>query len=264
MINPRISRIQKVIEPYRQQILNHPLYAEITNLEELHVFMEHHVYAVWDFMSLLKSLQRELTCTEVPWFPRANANTSYLINEIVVGEESDVDENGNRKSHFELYMDAMSQAGANSHQILAFIGELQKSGNLDTSLTAIILDESIQKFIRFTFDVIQSGKTHNQAAIFTFGREDLIPGMFIALIEDFYNKMPNNISKFKYYLDRHIEVDGGHHGHLALEMVNDLCGDDDELWAEAEAVAIASLKQRISLWDGVLENIVKTRSKITI
>jgi hypothetical protein len=262
MNNSRIAKIQSSIEPYRQQILNHPLYAEITSLEELHLFMEHHVYAVWDFMSLLKSLQNQLTCTSVPWFPRKNSNTAYLINEIVVGEESDVDEEGVRKSHFELYLNAMHQAGANSAAMLNFTENLQKTGNLELAFNNCGTSDAVKGFVNFTFEVIHSQKAHNQAAIFTFGREDLIPGMFIALIEDFYSKMPNNLSKFKYYLDRHIEVDGGHHSHLALEMVNDLCGEKEEFWEEAEAVSISSLKKRIQLWDAVLEEILKNRKNL--
>ena len=86
-----IQKINVAIEPLRQEIINHKVYAEIKDLEDLKIFMNFHVYAVWDFMSLLKSLQNNLTCTSVPWFPVGNTKTRHLINEIVVGEESDVD-----------------------------------------------------------------------------------------------------------------------------------------------------------------------------
>jgi hypothetical protein len=58
-----IDKINKTIEPLRQQIINHKVYSEIKDIEDLKVFMEYHVYAVWDFMSLLKTLQNNLTCT---------------------------------------------------------------------------------------------------------------------------------------------------------------------------------------------------------
>jgi hypothetical protein len=264
MANSRIDQIKSAVAPFRQQILNHPLYGEISSMEDLHIFMQHHIYAVWDFMSLLKSLQKELTCIDIPWFPKQNANTSYLINEIVIGEESDVDLEGNRKSHFEMYLDAMQQAGADVNTFSKFVDQLKTSGDLKFSLEAIHASQAVRDFVNFTFDVIRSGKVHNQAAIFTFGREDLIPGMFIALIDDFYSKMPENISKFKYYLDRHIEVDGDHHSHLALEMVNDLCGDNEELWTEVEAISIASLNHRTALWNEVMLQIVNNRETIDI
>ena len=106
MTNGQSARIEKLkteIEPLRQQLIQHDLYKNIRTIEDLHVFMEHHMFAMWDFMSLLKSLQQTLTCTGVPWMPVGSANTRYLINEIVLGEESDVDAEGNRISHFELY-----------------------------------------------------------------------------------------------------------------------------------------------------------------
>ncbi len=94
-----LDKIKANIEPLRQQIIHHKVYSAIRTIEDLNVFMEHHVFAVWDFMSLLKSLQNKLTCTSVPWFPRGDADSRFLINEIVVGEESDIDSHGIRKSH---------------------------------------------------------------------------------------------------------------------------------------------------------------------
>ena len=72
-MNHYIKSIQEKIEPLRQQIINHKVYSVINDLDDLKVFMQYHVYAVWDFMSLLKSLQSNLTCTSVPWFPVGSA-----------------------------------------------------------------------------------------------------------------------------------------------------------------------------------------------
>ena len=217
--------------------------------------MQHHIYAVWDFMSLLKSLQNNLTCTSTPWFPVGDPETRFLINEIVVGEECDIDLNGNRKSHFELYIDAMNQCGANLSEIQTFITTLKQTKNLNEAFNAAKTPEKAKQFVNFTFKTINSNKDYLQSAIFTFGREDLIPGMFMSIINDIHKNFPDNISIFKYYLDRHIEVDGDHHSHLALKMTSNLCGTNLAKWQEVEDGTIESLKMRINLWDSVYDQI---------
>ncbi|MFN3528368.1 MAG: DUF3050 domain-containing protein [Bacteroidia bacterium] len=254
-MNLHIERIKENIEPLRQQIINHPVYASIRNIHDLHVFMQYHVYAVWDFMSLVKALQQQLTCTQVPWFPVGNAETRYLINEIVLGEESDVDPNGERTSHFELYLQAMQQSGANTAEIESFVSSLRSSGDFQAAYLQAATPLKARAFVDFTFDTITSEKTYLQSAIFTFGREDLIPGMFLSIINEIHRNFPDKISLFKYYIERHIEVDGEHHSALALEMTSQLCGNDELRWQEAEQAVVASLQQRLALWDGVHEEL---------
>lgn len=261
-MNQNLERIQKAIEPLRQQIINHKVYSVIDDLEDLKLFMQHHVYAVWDFMSLLKALQNNLTCTSVPWFPMGSADTRYLINEIVVGEESDVDSEGNRKSHFELYLDAMKQAEADAAPIEKFVSILKETGDFNSAYLLSETPESARNFVDFTFDIIGTNKPYLQAAIFTFGREDLIPGMFFSIINDIHLSVPEKISTFKYYLERHIEVDGDHHSHLALQMTANLCGNNEHYWQEAEQATIKSLQKRIELWDGVYSAITQQKELI--
>jgi hypothetical protein len=256
-MNGQIEKINKAIEPLKQQIINHKVYAVIRDIESLKIFMKYHVYAVWDFMSLLKALQNNLTCTSVPWFPVGDADTRFLINEIVAGEESDVDSEGIRKSHFELYLDAMKQCGADTVPINTFTQSLEKEGDFQKAYAVSGTPAAARAFVDFTFDTINTGKAYLQSAVFTFGREDLIPGMFISLVNDIHKNFPGSVAGFKYYLERHIEVDGDHHSHLAMQMTANLCGDDPILWQGAEEKAIASLKKRIELWDGVYEEIRK-------
>lgn len=256
-MNDNIKRIKKSIEPLKQQIINHKVYRAITDIDDVQIFMKYHVYAVWDFMSLLKALQNNLTCTTTPWFPKGDADTRFLINEIVVGEESDVDESGKRTSHFELYLEAMKQCGVNTEGIYKFIETLQNTGDFESAFAAALTPITAKGFVDYTFKMIKSGKSHLQAAVFSFGREDLIPGMFMSIVTDISNKLPDSISVFKYYLERHIEVDGDHHSKLALQMTSNLCGSNDMFWIEAEEAVIESLKHRIRLWDGVYDEIVK-------
>lgn len=258
-MNPHVIRIQQAIAPFKQQIIDHKVYSVIKDTDDLQLFMQYHIFAVWDFMSLLKALQNNLTCTSVPWFPVGDADTRHLINEIVVGEESDVDSFGNRKSHFELYLDAMQQCGADTASIEQFVTELKQSGNFESAYTLSQIPAEAKDFVNFTFEIINSKKDYLQSAIFTFGREDLIPDMFLAIIQDMYKEYPENISIFKYYLERHIEVDGDHHSNLALQMTSNLCGDNEAFWKEAEIATIRSLQQRIQLWDGVYKAILQRK-----
>lgn len=217
--------------------------------------MQYHVFAVWDFMSLLKALQRELTCVDVPWVPVGNASSRYLINEIVTGEESDVDQQGKRMSHFELYLEAMEQAGADTGAIRGLVSELAKGHTLSEAMGGV--PQAIQEFVQCTFDTIGSGKPYLQAAVFTFGREDLIPGMFVSFVRDLNGQTADRASVFQYYLERHIEVDGDHHSHLAYEMTEQLCGDDSGKWQEAQVAVETALKARLRLWDAILTQINK-------
>lgn len=259
-MNTAIQKIQMAIEPWRQEIINHKVYSVINDLEDLRIFMEYHVYAVWDFMSLLKSLQINLTCTSIPWFPVGSGDIRYLINEIVAGEESDVDISGQRKSHFEMYLEAMDQCGANTQEIHAFVTALKSGQDLTQAYAAAGTPDAAKSFVDFTFEIIQSNAAHLQASTFTFGREDLIPNMFLVMVSDLNQKFPDQMSLFKYYLDRHIEVDGDHHSHLALQMTAELCAENEVYWEAAENASIAALKKRIELWDGAYTQIT-ARSK---
>lgn len=247
-----IKYIQETIADTRAQVVAHPLYASLETLDDIRTFMQYHVYAVWDFMSLLKGLQQQLTCVNVPWIPKGSAATRYLINEIVTGEESDVDMDGNRCSHFELYERAMQQAGADTNQIQTLIEAASTGQPIARILEEAALPEAIKGFLGFTFEVIASGKAHVMASVFTFGREDLIPDMFYALVKDLDQKFPGKLNTFIYYLERHIEVDGDHHSQLAMQMVQELCGDDKNKWEEAAQYAKQSLQWRRQLWSGIL------------
>lgn len=256
-MNDHLEKIKKGCEPLRQQIINHKVYSVLKDIDDLKVFMQYHIFAVWDFMSLLKALQNNLTCTSIPWFPKGLAETRHLINEIVVGEEADLDVYGERKSHFELYMEAMRQCGANTSQIEKFIAVLKETKDFNSAFTISETPKEARDFVDFTFKIIASNKDYLQSAIFTFGREDLIPAMFLSIVNDLHKNFPNSISIFKYYLERHIEIDGDHHSHLALQMLSNLCGKNDQFWKEAEEATIESLQNRINLWDAAYNQIIK-------
>lgn len=250
-----LTKIQTKLAPFQQELMEHSLYSKIKHPQHLKVFMEHHVYAVWDFMSLLKALQQGLTCTSLPWKPIGNPETRYLINEIVLAEETDINLKGERQSHFEMYLDAMKKAGAETVKVESFVAECAISQDLKATIQSSRLPESVKAFLGFTFATIADGKLHCIAAAFTFGREDLIPKMFTAIIAKVQEQFPTeDLTTFKYYFDRHIELDGDEHGPMALAMVQQLC-DTEEKWQEAIDISIKALEIRKQLWDGILEEI---------
>ncbi|RFN59411.1 DUF3050 domain-containing protein [Marixanthomonas ophiurae] len=254
-----IAQINKRIKPYRDTLLQHPLYSEIKTPEHLQTFMEYHVFAVWDFMSLLKSLQNNLTCTAVPWIPNGEPETRYLINEIVLAEETDINLKGERQSHFEMYLDAMKKAKANTTPMNDFL-KLLKSTSISEAIEKSDVPKAVQKSLTYTFSVIEENKPHKIAAAFTFGREDLIPEMFSEIIKRIQQNFPKeDLTEFKYYFDRHIELDEDEHGPMALQMVKNLCGDDGKKWREAERTIVQSLQAREQLWEGVLSEILNDK-----
>lgn len=247
-----IHCLQQAVEPTRQQLLSNGLYQRLETLVDLRRFMEHHVFAVWDFMSLLKALQRDLTCVAVPWVPSPNPATRRLINEIVLGEESDIDPAGRPTSHFELYIQAMEECGANTTPIRRLVAAIAAGRTVGQALTEAQAPASVREFVETTFDIINSGQPHAVAAAFTFGREDLIPAMFRQLVGELRDRFPGQLDTFVYYLDRHIELDEDVHAPLAQQMVRELCGDDPRLWQECQQVAVRCLESRIVLWDGIV------------
>jgi len=247
-----IKQLTADIQDERQQLVNHPLYSKINTVEDLKKFMETHVFAVWDFMSLLKGLQIGLTCTTTPWIPTKHTKTRKLINEIVFGEESDVDENGEPMSHFEMYIASMKEIGASTTQIEKFIDQIKQGKAINEAFDTISISSAVKDFVNFTFEQVNSGKLHVIAAVFTFGREDLIPDMFIEIVKNISQNNNLACNKLIYYLERHIEVDGGEHGPMSLSMINELCGTDQEKWKEATIASKKALEHRIKFWNSLL------------
>ena len=248
--NAGVEQLKQAVSPARDAVISHPMYRKLDGLAAVRTFMQHHVFAVWDFMSLLKSLQRELTCVQVPWVPSGPTGSRRLINDIVLVEESDELGRG-FISHFELYLDGMAQAGADRGPVDSFIALLRDGKPVLTSLKEAGVPEPSAEFTTMTWGFIESLPIHSQAAAFAFGREDLIPDMFDQVVK-INTDIGNQLSTFVDYLRRHIQVDAEEHTPMAMQMLADLCGDDPRKWRECEDTVNSALAARCRLWDGIV------------
>lgn len=264
-LTPAEQHLCDSLRPALFEVETHPVFARVHNLAHLRIFMEHHVFAVWDFMSLLKFLQNTLAPSTWPWLPRPHGNLVRLINEIVVGEECDLlpgpsagGAPASYASHFDLYLLAMKEVGADTRPISIFIERVQQEG-LMTALSDRVVPEASCAFMKETFRLLETHQPHRIAAAFAFGRENVIPGMFHSLLK----KLGISRSEapiFYYYLQRHAELDGDEHGPAALRLVATLCGEDASGIEEALASAKGALESRKQLWNDVLRLLEKPRS----
>ncbi|MCE9581563.1 MAG: DUF3050 domain-containing protein [Planctomycetes bacterium] len=245
------AQLESDLLPLRTALVNHAVYRRIGDPTALRVFMSNHAFAVWDFMSLLKALQRRLTCIEVPWLPPADTTAARLINEIVLGEETDEVTPGRYASHYDLYLEAMLEVGADSRAIRGFVSSLRDGISPEKTLAAITLPDSTRQFVLETLRTC-SRPVIQVAASFLLGREDLVPSMFRPILASL-EAAGTRCETFRLYLERHVHLDEEQHGPMARRLLASLCGTDEANWRVATDAAAQALKSRCALWDGVLK-----------
>ena len=238
------------LDQKKAELSAHPIFSEIHSLSVLQRFMESHVFAVWDFMSLTKRLQRDLTCTHLPWLPPRDPQAARLINEIVLGEESDDRPAQGHYSHFELYLDAMREIGASTAAVERFVALQQEGVSYDVALQSVDVDPAAAQFVRHTLHTALHAPGHSVAAAFLHGRESVIPQMFQRILDDWGIGI-EQAPTFRYYLERHIEVDAEDHGPAAEKLLARLVDGNPQREEEVYASAIAAVESRIALWDGL-------------
>lgn len=241
---------QPLLEQTKLQLCSHPLFAEITSLPKLQLFMECHVFAVWDFMTLTKRLQQDLTGTQLPWLPPANPHAARLINEIVLDEESDRHPRQGHCSHFELYLEAMREVGASTSAVDRFVALLRQGQEVSTALHEAAPPRGVARFVSATLQIALNAPTHCVAAAFVHGREHVIPTMFQRILqadEVIYQQAPTLCG----YLRRHIELDTHDHGPAAQQLLERLVSADPTFSQQANDTALAAVESRITFWDEV-------------
>lgn len=239
-----------LLEKRKLKLCKHPLFLEITSLQKLQLFMEHHVFAVWDFMTLTKRLQQDLTCTRLPWLPPADPNAARLINEIVLGEESDSHPRQGYCSHFELYLEAMVEVGASTSSINRFIALQHQGVDANTALSMSNAPAGAARFVSDTLHMALNAPTHCVAAVFLHGRECVVPRMFERILQTdtFIHRQAPTL---RGYFERHIELDAEHHGPAAEQLLERLLAVAPSYPQQADEAALAAVESRITFWDEV-------------
>jgi hypothetical protein len=235
----------------RARLVAHSLYKEITTEDRLRIFMKHHVFAVWDFFSLLKRLQAEVTTVSLPWRPRGQADHGRFMMVIVLAEETDEDVDGGYISHFELYRRAMDEIGADAAPIDAFLAAIDRGVDPREALLDDRIPATVREFVSHTLELALTGAPHEVASSFCHGRENLLPDVFSEVRAN-VDSVLENAPVFRHYLDRHIALDHDEHGPLALRLLAALCDGDPQRESEAVGVSVEAITARIGLWDGIL------------
>lgn len=250
-----------IIDTLKSELNEHPVYKAVGTIEDLRCFMEHHVFSVWDFMSLVKYLQAVIAPSRSPWVPPSEPDLCRFINELVLEEEADEMPDGKSfLSHFEIYLLAMEEIGADTSKIRRFVDTV-KSVGIEAALRLPDIPEASRAFTTTTFSFINENGPHKAAAALALGREHIIPVMFKGILKNMrINK--KQAPMFHYYLERHIHLDEGFHGPLSLRLLNKLCEEDAQKVEEAADAAKLAVTARITFWDGVLKEMQRVKISV--
>jgi hypothetical protein len=249
-----LAALRRELATSRERMQRHPVFSAVQTLQDLRLFMSWHVWAVWDFMSLVKRLQQTCTCTRLPWQPPADAHAARLINEIVLGEESDLAPGGGHCSHYELYLRAMAEVGADSSPVQRFLVALSHDTAPADAMRQVAAPAAVRDFVTSTLGVALHGRPEEVLGSFLHGREAVIPAMFSRLLAE-WGLTESQAPAFVFYLRRHIELDGDSHGPAAQALVGKAVGHDPAAERRLLAAGQAAVQQRIALWDALLHEL---------
>lgn len=243
---------KQTIQGLKNELFSHPIYESVRDLESLRIFMQFHVACVWDFMCLLKSVQRVMNPVSSIWVPQKCRTTTRFINEIVLDEESDEVDQGIFMSHFELYLEAMEEIGSSTKPALEFMESLSNLIPFEDALKESKLPPGAQTFCKTTMGFLERPVCH-QAAIFYHSRESVIPEMFTRVVQNL-KQQGVSCPRFVLYLERHIHMDEEKHGPMSKKLLTSFPNQrHDDLTIEDSVCE--SLEARLQLWDTIMEEL---------
>ncbi|MDI2090280.1 DUF3050 domain-containing protein [Commensalibacter oyaizuii] len=234
---------------------HHILFRHIRTIDDLRYFMQYHVFAVWDFMSLAKRLQMDFTCVSLPWTPKSNHKACRAMNEIILGEETDVDVDGSHISHFEMYLNAMNDIKSNTTPVLSMVKGFENTPKAPFKdiVNKQNIPSYVKDFVNHSLGTAINGEQAEVLGSFFYGREDAIPEMFSSLLKE-WGLEENEYPKFVYYLKRHIELDGDSHGPAVNSIISNI-KSDTETYTKLLQSALDAVNHRIRLWDGIYKDL---------
>jgi hypothetical protein len=254
----KIDAFDQAITPLLKVLATHKVFCSINSIAHARVYLQHQVFAVWDFMCLLKSLYRKLSTKDI-WYPPTSSISVHLIGSIMLEEESDINEQGDRESHFETFVRAMEELDTDTSQIRGFIAWIKEEQSIEIAFEQIDVNPSIKKFVLSNAEVLNL-ESHEVLSAFVFGRELITSIMFTNLMKALQHHMnymdQSHLCTLISYLNRHISLDADEHFPKALKALIELIGDDLAKLDQTIDVAKKVLGIRIDFLDGIHKDIL--------
>ena len=249
-----LEKNKKKFAILKKSLNSHILFHSRLDRQQLSLFMESHIYAVWGFMSLLKSLQKCVTPNDIPWIPNINTSNGLVsfINEIVSSEESERFSKNKYLSHFEIYLMAMKRLGASTIEINRLLNKCKKNTFSQKMIDDLSISPAAKKFLKHDIKISLSNSPPKIIGCFALSREKIIPDMFKYILNVIEPTDTNKI--LRKYLELHISIDSDRHGPLSKKLLNKICvSKKDKIDAYYEANN--SIRYRLKVWDSVAKEL---------